>query len=285
MGNFAGYIELTKPRITGLILVTTAVGFFMGNGGSFWDMGLFVTLLGTSLSSSGASTLNNYIERDIDALMSRTAKRALVVGRIEPNNALAFGLILVVAGVTLLAAKINLLTGFLSLLTVFLYVLVYTPLKRVTWLNTFIGAFPGAIPALGGWTAATGQIALEGWFLFALVFLWQFPHFYSIAWIFKDDYSAAGFKMLPSIDPSGSKTLTHSLFFSILLLIVSLIPYFRGICGEIYLCGALVSGAMLVAVCWLSFKRISISARSLLRASVIYLPVLLVLLVLDYKII
>src|SRR5215470_2813459 len=201
------YFELTKPRILVMVLVTTALGFLLGSAdhGSFAL--LLLTLLGVGAATGGAAVLNNYLERDFDAKMARTRGRALPAGLIEPSRALSFGVGLVLTGVLLLTVTVNLLNGFLVLLAAFLYVLVYTPLKRVTWLSTTFGAIPGAIPPMAGWAAATGRLDPGAWALFAILFAWQHPHFFAIAWMFREDYRSAGFKILPAIEPTGLRTV------------------------------------------------------------------------------
>ncbi|MGO9200994.1 MAG: heme o synthase [Limisphaerales bacterium] len=228
------------------------------------------------------SLTNNYIERNLDAKMSRTRDRALPAGLIEPVKALISGVSLVLFGVFLLVPAANLLTGFLVLLAAFLYVLVYTPLKRITWLNTTFGAVPGAIPPMAGWAAATGRIDPGAWVLFAILFAWQHPHFFAIAWMFRDDYRAAGFKMLPVVEPSGRRTFRQTVGFSVLLIGVSLLPTAIGLTGPFYFCGALVLGfVMLAAALRFANQGGAADARRLLRVSILYLPLLLLLIVLD----
>src|SRR3984957_12420884 len=231
-----------------MVLVTTTLGFLLGARGVDPVARLFLTLLGVGCAIGGAAVLNNYLERDLDAKMTRTRTRALPAGLIEPHRALVFGVSLMLFGVLLLAWKINLPTGFVVLLAGFLYVLVYTPLKRITWLNTSLGAIPGAIPPMAGWLAATGRLDAGAWVLFAILFAWQHPHFYAIAWMFRDDYRAAGFKMLPVIEPSGKRMFRQAIVFSILLLLVSLLPTAIGLTGKPYFCGALLSGVLMVWV-------------------------------------
>src|SRR5712671_2645972 len=242
------YLELTKPRILIMVLVTTTLGFLLGGTSRDSVALLFFTLLGVGSATGGAAMLNNYLERDLDAKMVRTRGRALPAGLIEPHRLLTLGVGLVLFGVLLLAWKVNLLTGFLVLMAAFLYVLVYTPLKRITWLNTSFGAIPGAIPPMAGWVAATGQLDAGAWVLFAILFVWQHPHFYAIAWIFREDYRAAGFKMLPVVEPSGKRMFRQTIVFSILLLVVSLLPTLVGVTGRPYLCGALLSGVLMLVV-------------------------------------
>ena len=276
------YFELTKPRIVTMVLVTTALGFFVGGRGIDSPLTLLLTLLGTALSAGGSGVLNHYLERDVDAVMRRTRGRPLPTGQIKPAAALSLGFVLILAGQIVLVLSVNLLTAWLALLTAFLYVVIYTPLKRATWLNTSLGSIPGALPPVGGWAAATGHLDVGAWVLFAILFAWQHPHFYSIAWIFRDDYRRGGFKMLPVLEEDGRRTCRHILGFSVLLIVVSILPTLLGTSGTVYLVGALLLGAgMLAAGVSLTLTRSMIDARRLLRASVIYLPLLLILTVLD----
>jgi protoheme IX farnesyltransferase len=281
MNRIRVYLELTKPRILVMVLVTTTLGFLLG-GGSRGPMVLFLTLLGVGSATGGAAVLNNYLERDFDAKMVRTRGRALPAGLIQPFRALAFGVSLVLSGVLLLVWAANLLTGFLVLLAAFLYVLVYTPLKRITWWNTTFGAIPGAIPPMAGWAAATGHIGPGAWALFAILFAWQHPHFFAIAWMFRNDYRAAGFKMLPVVEPSGQRTVRLAVGFSLVLIGVSLIPTFIGMAGWVYFFGTLSIGLlMLIVALRFAHDRSVGSARRLLKASVLYLPLLLLFIFLD----
>ena len=282
MKTIALYWELAKPRILLMVLVTTSLGFLLGARGVDSVLHLCLTLLGVGCATGGAAMLNNYLERDLDARMVRTRDRALPAGLIEPHRALAFGVGLVLFGVLLLAWKVNLLTGFLVLMAGFLYVLVYTPLKRITWLNTSFGAIPGAIPPMAGWVAATGRLDPGAWVLFAILFAWQHPHFYAIAWIFREDYRAAGFKMLPVVEPSGKRMFRQTIVFSILLLAVSLLPTVVGVTGKPYFCGALLGGVfiLLVAIRFARERELA-DARRLLKATILYLPALLLLITLD----
>lgn len=279
------YWSLIKPRIVGMVLVTTATGFFVGGSGivdpARWLL-LALTLAGTGLAAAGAAVLNNYLERDTDARMARTRLRALPAGRIEPATALAYGVGLVLAGVALLAAGVNLLAAFLVLLTAFLYVIVYTPLKKVTWLNTSIGAIPGALPPMVGWAAVTQDLHPGAWALFGILYLWQHPHFYAIAWMYRDDYRAAGYKMLSVIDPSGSRLFRQAILFSLLLIPASIALTALGLAGRLYLIGAVFLGsALLAASLHLAQHQQRADARRVLLASVVYLPMLLLLIVLD----
>ncbi|HMP75982.1 MAG TPA: heme o synthase [Kiritimatiellia bacterium] len=283
--NVHEYWQLAKPRIVGMVLVTAATGFFVGGSGLHdfhrWIL-LAVTLLGTGLAAAGAAILNNYLERDTDARMERTRLRALPAGRIEPAAALALGVVLVLAGVSLLAAAVNLLAAFLVLLTAFLYVLVYTPLKKVTWLNTPIGAIPGALPPMVGWAAATDNLDPGAWILFGILYLWQHPHFYAIAWMYRDDYRAAGYKMLSVIDPTGRRVFRQAILFSLALIPVSIALTWLGLAGQTYLIGAVFLGsALLAASLHFAQHQQRADARRVLLASVVYLPLLLILIVLD----
>src|SRR5436190_18552896 len=265
-----------------MVLVTTTLGFLLGSAGHGSFVLLLLTLLGVGAATGGAAVLNNYLERDFDAKMVRTRARALPAGLIEPPRALSFGVGLVLSGVLLLAATVNLLSGFLVLLAAFLYVMVYTPLKRITWWNTTFGAIPGAIPPMAGWAAATGHVGSGAWALFAILFAWQHPHFFAIAWMFRDDYRAAGFKMLPSIEPSGTRTVWLTIVFSLILLCVSLVPTLIGMAGWVYFFGTFSLGLlMLVAALGFARNRSITNARRLLKASILYLPLLLTSIVLD----
>ena len=276
-------IELMKPRIVTLVLVTAALGYYLGAKGNTDLMLLSWFLIGTTLTCGGSGVLNHYLERDIDLKMHRTRTRPLPRGVIDPSDALAFGISLVLVGTALLVWKVNLLSGFLALLTAFLYVLVYTPLKRITWLNTFVGAIPGALPPLGGWVAATNTLSFEGWVLFAILFLWQHPHFYAIAWMYREDYARGGLKMLPVVEPDGRSTFRQIITYSYLLIPISLIPAAIGLSGKLYLVGAFLLGVyMLIGGLKFARSRTDIDARMLLRRSVIYLPLLLLLIVIDH---
>jgi protoheme IX farnesyltransferase len=282
-GKIAAYVSLTKPRILTMVLIMSAAGYFLGAGGSLYPLDNFIIMiLGTALSSGGAAVLNHYLERDCDELMHRTKKRPIPTGVITPEEALSFGIQLSLMGVILLAWQVNLLTGFLSLLTVFLYVLVYTPLKRVTWWNTAIGAIPGALPPVGGWTAATGHIDLGAWIIFLILFVWQHPHFYAIAWMYKEDYARGGFKMLPVVHPDGRSTFNQIIGFSIILIPLSLLPVLSGMAGSFYGWGMIVCGTVMLAMgVKLAYTRSVHDAKALLKASVIYLPLFFILILAD----
>ena len=276
------YFELTKPRILLLVLITTTLGFFLGGKGTIDLLLLFKLLLGVALVCGGSATLNHYLERDADSRMVRTQNRPIPKGVISPANALLFGICLILSGVFLLWWEVNLLTSFLSLLAAFLYVLVYTPMKKISWLNTTIGAIPGALPPMGGWAAATGDVSTGAWVLFFILFTWQHPHFYSIAWMFKDDYKRGGFKMLPVVYPDGRLMFTQIKLFALFLIPISLLPTLLGMSGRLYFCGALLAGILfLIQGVILATTHSMEDAKKLLKASVIYLPVILFLIVID----
>lgn len=266
-----------------MVMVTSLLGYYLGGGGKIQSyLVLLYLLAGTALSCGGTAVLNNYIERMHDAKMKRTSRRALPSGQVTPLFALWYGRSLVALGVGLLIWQINVITATLAAITAIMYVVVYTPLKRVTWLNTSIGAIPGALPAVGGWTAATGEIGLGAWVLFGIMFFWQHPHFYAIAWMYKDDYERGGYKMLPRFDETGEKTVAHSLVHLVFLFVVSLIPAFSSISGPIYLVGASAAGLMMLASgCMFAQSRHVREARKLMFASLLYLPILLAVFVLD----
>lgn len=275
----APYIKLTKPRISIMVVITAAIGYCLGTN-IFSTTTFLALLLGTWASSGGASALNQYLERQNDSLMERTKKRPIPSGLIEPERALLFGVALSLLGVFLLVTQVNLLTGFIALLTVFLYVFLYTPLKQISAYNTVIGAIPGALPPLGGWAAGAGEIGLGAWVLFLIMFVWQHPHFYAIAWMYKDDYEKGGFKMLPSVSQSG--TLFAIVSTAFLLFVISLIPTFIGLSGVVYLVGATALGLLMIYYCFKMFWSPSRSnARSVMFASLIYLPAVLGLLLLP----
>ena len=277
------YLALTKPRITWLILMSTGIGYFFGYRGPLDLWLLLHTLLGTALLASGTATLNQWYERDADARMHRTESRPIPAGLVTPLNAFLFGLALIVLGELELALGVNVLTAWIGFATVASYLVLYTPMKQRTWLSTTVGAFPGAMPPLIGFAAARGALTLEAWVLFAIIFLWQFPHFYAIAWMYKDDYARAGIRMLPVVEPDGVSTSRHILAFALLLLPVSLLPGFLNMTGHWYLAAALVLGAFFLrSAVRVARDRTPLNARLVLKASVIYLPLLYIALVLDH---
>jgi len=278
----AVFADLVKARLTTLVLLTTLVGFYLGWPGAMNYALLIHTLAATALLAAGASALNQLLERDYDAKMRRTQDRPLPAGRLQPTTVMIFGGVCSVAGLVYLALAVNLLTSVLGAVTLVSYLFIYTPLKRVTWLNTAIGAVPGAFPPLMGWTAARGELTGEGWALFAILFFWQMPHFFAIAWIYRDEYAKAGFKMLPGIDPEGRRTAQQSLSNTLALLAVSLFPFVFKMAGPAYLAGAIILGAGFLG-CAVRFSRqLTVPrARQLFFASIIYLPLLLALMVWD----
>ena len=276
------YVELTKPRITFLVLVTTAVGYALGAATSFHPVVFIALLAGTALVSGGASALNQWAERDADARMTRTASRPLPTGRLAPADALAFGLAISAVGLVLLAGAVNWLTALLALGSLSSYVLAYTPLKRVTSLCTLVGAVPGAIPPMMGWAAARGTLDRQAWALFGVLFLWQLPHFLSIAWIYREDYARGGFPMLPVTDPGGASTARQSIAYAAALVPVTLLAGAFAAAGNLYLWGAAGFGVLFVG-CTIAFalRRSVRAARLVFLVSVLYLPAVLALMVLD----
>jgi heme o synthase len=276
----AVFADLVKARLTMLVLLTMMVGFYSGWQGPMNFALMFNALVGTALVAAGAAALNQLLEREYDARMRRTQNRPLPSGRLQPTTVMLFGGICSVAGLAYLALLVNLLTSVLGAVTLVSYLFIYTPLKRVTWLNTAIGAVPGALPPLMGWTAARGELNGEGWALFAILFFWQLPHFFAIAWIYRDEYAKAGFKMLPGVDADGRRTAQQAVSNTIALMAVSLCPFVFKMTGTLYLAGAIVLGAGFLW-CAIQFSRqLTLArARQLFFASIIYLPLLLALMV------
>ncbi len=281
MGRF---IELTKPRITCFILMSTAIGFVCGMraGGPWTWVTLIHTLIGTALIASGTAALNMWYEREADAKMNRTMARPIPSGRVTGPQALAFGIFLSIAGFAALWLGANMLTGLLGLFTLASYLFLYTPMKQRSPHSTTLGAIPGAMPPLIGFAAASGTLNWDAWILYAILFLWQFPHFYAIAWMYRADYERAGIRMLPVVEPDGESTAHRMLYFSAALLPISLLPKFFAMAGNFYLAGALILGIIYVYASLRSVFDCSVSrARQVLLASVLYLPFLYGLLVLD----
>ena len=280
--RLAVYCELIKARLTFLVVLTTLVGFYVGFRGPMDYWLLFHTVLGTGLLAGGAAALNQFLERQYDARMRRTEDRPLPSGRLTSDAALMFGGVCSGAGLIDLALAVNLETSVLGAITLCSYLFIYTPLKRVTPLNTAIGAIPGALPPLMGWTAARGEINVEGWSLFAILFFWQLPHFLAIAWMYRDDYAKAGFAMLPVFDSNGRRTAGQTVSHTLGLLPISLCPFLFKLAGVVYLVGALVLGlAFLWQAVQFSRELSAQRARQLFYASILYLPLLLGLMVLD----
>ena len=280
--RIAAYVELTKPRITFLIVLTSAAGFALASSGPVNYSALLSAMFGIALLSSGIATLNQYIERDLDSLMRRTADRPLPSGKLHPNEALVFGWTLTIVAEVYLAIMVNPLSALLGLTVIAGYLFAYTPLKTRTTLSTMVGAFPGAVPPLIGWAAARGEIGLEAWVLFAILFLWQFPHFLAIAWMYREDYGRAGILMLPVVEPEGRVTAQQIVVYTVLLLPVSLLPAVLGTSGKIYLVGAIVLGLLfLYSSARAAMSKSRQEAKRLLMASVIYLPLLFILMVVN----
>jgi protoheme IX farnesyltransferase len=285
------YIELTKPRITWLILMSTGIGYFFGlPQASDWLtflknidlLRLLHTIIGTGLIASGTAALNQWYEREGDLKMHRTAGRPLPSGRLIAGRALAFGVALSIAGFAELWLGVNPLSAGIGAFTLASYLFLYTPMKRRTWWSTTVGAIPGAMPPVIGFAAAAGTLTKESWVLFAILFLWQFPHFYSIAWMYKDDYARAGIQMLPVVDPDCRSTARQIVIYGIALIPVSLVPALLGMSGRLYLVGALALGLwFLYSGVRVALERTLVRARGVLITSVLYLPLIYGLMLLD----
>ena len=285
------YIELTKPRITWLILMSTGIGYFFGlPQASDWLtflknidlLRLLHTIIGTGLIASGTAALNQWYEREGDLKMHRTAGRPLPSGRLIAERALAFGVALSIAGIAELWLGVNLLSAGIGAFTLASYLFLYTPMKRRTWWSTTVGAIPGAMPPVIGFAAAAGGLTRESWVLFAILFLWQFPHFYSIAWMYKEDYARAGIQMLPVVDPDCRSTARQIVIYGIALIPVSLVPAILGMSGRLYLFGALLLGLwFLYSGVRVALERTLVRARGVLITSVLYLPLIYGLMLLD----
>jgi protoheme IX farnesyltransferase len=287
-GRLRDYAELTKARITTLIVLTTWCGYFFGAhrmGISSWSVGLFHALFGVALVSSGTAALNEVLESSVDARMRRTAMRPLPSGRMSRAHAATVGLALTLGGSVYLAIYSNLLTGLLAFLTALVYLAAYTPLKKVSPVCTFVGAFPGAMPVALGWAAARGRLEVETLILFAIMFVWQFPHFLSIAWLYREDYAQGDIRMLPVVDSDGKSTVWRILAYSGALIPISVLPVAWGMAGRVYLVGALLMGAALFRVSvGIAYPQLPATAaaskppaRRLLRATILYLPALFAL--------
>jgi heme o synthase len=267
------YVVLTKPDVTFLVVITTVAGFYLGSVGSMEWLRLLQTLCGT---------LNQYLERDMDSVMRRTAARPLPAGILQPNEVLWFGVATIILGTIWLALAINALAALLALATSVSYLAAYTPLKTRTTLATAVGAIPGALPPLIGWAAARGNLSGGAWVLFAILFVWQFPHFMAIAWMYREDYGRAGILMLPVVDPTGDRTYRLILITSALLIPISLLPAVLGINGIAFFFGAFVLGMLQLQVsCWANRARTNVRAKWLMHATVAYIPLLLIWMILD----
>ena len=280
--RLADYVALGKPRVVLMVLVTTLVGYYLGSRGAIQVVPLLHTLLGTALAAAGTLALNQYLERDLDAQMLRTRHRPLPDGRIQPVEALLLGVVVMVAGLAYLAASVNGLTSLVTLAIAVTYLLLYTPLKRVSSLCSIVGAVPGALPPVAGWAAAQGNLPPEAWVLFTIMFLWQIPHSLAIARMYRDDYARAGIQVLPVVDRDGFSTGTHVVTNSMALLPVALLPTLMGLAGAVYFWVALVLGlGLLWSAIGLARSRSAGDARRLMLASLVYLPVLLGAMALD----
>ena len=276
----ADYLALTKPRLNFLVVATSAAGYYLGGTGSADLVSMAEAVAGTALVASGAAALNQLYERDTDALMRRTRLRPLPAGRVAPADARIFGLALSGAGLLLLATRANWLSAALALATLLIYLVIYTPMKRRTPMATLVGAVPGALPAIIGWTASHGVISYGGAALFAIVFLWQIPHFMAIAWLYRDDYGKAGFPMLPVIDPEGRRAGRQAVWYAAALVPVSLAPAYIGLAGTAYFASALVLGVALLALAVrFSAARSDGAARALFFGSITYLPLIWIIMI------
>jgi len=281
-GRVLDFAELFKARLTLLVLLTTAAGFYLGAESPINYAALFHVVFGTAAAAAGAAALNQWWERKLDALMRRTRTRPVPAGRMRPVEALTLGAVLSIFGVGYLAVACNALSAALAALTIVIYIFGYTPLKRASTANTLVGAIPGAIPPIIGWAAARGSIEAGAWSLFAILLLWQLPHFFAIAWMYREDYARAGFRMISSDDRSGERSASQSVFFCILLLVIAGLPAFLGIVTFVYLAIELVLGGLFIAVAMRFLKmRTAGAARLLFITSIVYLPLLLGALVLT----
>lgn len=281
--NLAGLcLELTKPRLTLLALFNVLQGFYLGTAGKLNLSLLAATLLGNALIGGGANAFNQYLEIDTDARMPRTRNRPLPSGRMRPREAWIFAWAVSSIGVLLLAFAVNLLAGILGLATLLSYVLIYTPLKKKHWLSTYAGGIPGALPPMIGWVAASGRIEAGAWILFLILFLWQIPHFFAIAWFCREDYARAGFPVLPVIDTEGKRTVRQMIVFSALLIPVSLLPTFFSVSGVIYLFAAVLLGVFLLGFALaLKVSGLNTNAKPFFFYSIIYLFALTIVMMMD----
>ena len=280
--KLGAYIALTKPEVSLLVLMTTGAGFYMGARGPMPWLHMLHVIFGTMMIAAGTAALNHYIERESDRFMRRTASRPLPAGQLTPAEALRFGLALALAGAVDLYYSAGSIACLLGVFTSLSYLLAYTPLKKRTVWATFIGAIPGAIPPMIGWTAATGELGTGAWLLFAIVFLWQFPHFHAISWMYREDYARAGILMLPVVDKDGTRTFRQIVLYAASLVAVSLLPAIMGFAGMLYFFGALVTCTGLVQVClWAASAKTNTRAKWLMHATVLHIPILLGLMMYD----
>jgi protoheme IX farnesyltransferase len=280
--RLSDYVALGKPRVVLMVLVTTLVGYYLGSRGATLPLPLLHTLVGTALAAAGTLALNQYMERDLDARMLRTRHRPLPDGRVRPIEALVLGAATMLAGLAYLGLLVNGATALVTVAIAVTYLLVYTPLKRVSSLCSVVGAVPGALPPVAGWAAAQGTLTPDAWVLFTIMFLWQIPHSLAIARMYRDDYARAGIKVLPVVDPDGASTGTHVVTNSLALLPVALLPTLTGLAGATYFWAALVLGVgLLWSAVGMAWRRRACDARRLMLASLVYLPVLLGAMALD----
>jgi heme o synthase len=280
--KLSAYVALTKPDVSFLVLMTTGAGFYMGIRGPVTWLHMMHVVFATMLIAAGTAALNHYIERESDRYMRRTATRPLPTGQLTPKEALLFGLALSLAGAMDLYFVAGYLPCLLGVLTSVSYLLAYTPLKKRTIWATFIGAIPGAIPPMIGWTAATGKLDAGAWLLFAILFIWQFPHFHAISWMYREDYARAGIQMLPVVDKDGTRTFRQIILYASALVGVSLLPAIMGFAGVLYFFGALVTCIASLQVClWAASAKTNVRARWLMHATVLHIPILLSLMMYD----
>jgi protoheme IX farnesyltransferase len=278
----SAYVALTKPDVSFLVLITTAAGYYMGVRGAVGWLHMIHTVFATMLIAAGTAALNHYVERESDGHMRRTASRPLPSGVLQPREALWFGVALSLAGALDLYFTAGPLAAVLGVVTCLSYLLGYTPLKKRTVWATFVGAFPGAIPPMIGWVAATGSLDRGAWLLFGILFLWQFPHFHAIAWMYREDYARAGILMLPVVDKQGTRTFRQIILTAAALVGVSLLPAIVGLAGVLYFFGALVVSVALLQVClWAATAKTNVRAKWLMHATVLHIPVLLGLMIYD----
>lgn len=278
----ADFVSLAKPRILLMVLLTTATGCYLGFGSTPDYVALLQVLAGTALAAGGTLALNQFLERDLDARMARTQLRPLPAGRLQPAETLLFGVLLVAAGLLYLTIAVNALSGIAAAVTMGSYLFLYTPMKRKTAWCIVVGAVPGALPPVIGWAAATGRLGIEAWVLFTILFVWQLPHTLAIAMLYKDDYKRAGIRLLPVIDPDDTMTRSQIVCDCLILLVVSLLPTLIGFAGPVYFVGALTLGIGLLGYgCAFTLWRSATDVRRLVFASLVHLPALLLLMVLD----
>jgi len=280
--KLSAYVALTKPDVSFLVLMTTGAGFYMGARGPMPWLHVLHVIFGTMMIAAGTAALNHYIERESDRYMRRTASRPLPTGRLSPREALAFGIVLSIIGAIDLYIAAGYLPCILGLFTCLSYLLAYTPLKKRTTWATFIGAIPGAIPPMIGWTAATGRLDAGAWLLFLILFVWQFPHFHAISWMYREDYARAGIQMLPVVDKDGTRTFRQIVLYAATLVAVSLLPSMVGLTGVLYFFGALVTCTASVQFClWAAASKTNSRAKWLMHVTVMHIPILLGLMMYD----